>query len=101
MKESWKTINHLLNKISKSCNVDCLEVCGNTIINEKDISDTMNNLFCTIGESIASKIDPIHNPLLAGDYNGSDKSVTCKSEMQLQKLKLQRALGRTTSPVSS
>ena len=75
MKESWKTINELLNKRSKSCNVDCLKDSGNTIVNKRDISDTMNNFFCTIGEKLASKIDAAPNPLLAGDYGGSDKSV--------------------------
>ena len=72
MKESWKTINELSNKRSKSCNVDCLKDSGNTIVNKKDIN-TMNNFFCTIGEKLASKIDAVPNPLLAGDYGGSDK----------------------------
>ena len=75
MKESWKTINELLNKRSKSCNVDCLKDSGNTIVNKKDTSDTMNDFFCTIGEKLASKIDAVPNPPLAGDYDGNDKSV--------------------------
>ena len=75
MTESWKTINELLKKRSKSCNVDFLKASGNTIVNKKDTSDTMNNFFCTIGKKLASKIDAVLNPLLAGDYGGSDKSV--------------------------
>ena len=31
MKESWKTVNELLNKRSKSCNIDCLKDSGNAI----------------------------------------------------------------------
>ena len=75
MKESWKTINELLNKRSKSCNIDCLEDSGNAIVNKKDISNAMNNFFCTIGEKLANKIDAAPNPLLSGDFAGSDSSV--------------------------
>ena len=67
-KESWKTINGLLNKRSKSCNIDCIKDSGNAIANRKDISNTMNSFFCTIGEKLASKIDATPNQLLSGDY---------------------------------
>ena len=75
MKESWKTVNELLNKRSKSCNIDCLKDSGNAIVNKKDISNAMNNFFCTIGEKLANKIDAAPNPLLSGDFAGSDSSV--------------------------
>ena len=35
----------------------------------------MNNFFCTIGEKLANKIDAAPNPLLSGDFAGSDSSV--------------------------
>ena len=35
MKESWKTINEVLNKRSKSCNIDCIKDSGNAIVNKK------------------------------------------------------------------
>ena len=41
MKESWKTINEVLNKISKSCNIDCIKDSGNATVNKKDISSAM------------------------------------------------------------
>ena len=66
MKESWKTINEVLNKRSKSCNIDCIKDSGNAIVNKKDISNAMNSFFCTIGEKLASKIDATPNPLLSG-----------------------------------
>ena len=28
----------------------------------------MNNFFCSIGEELADKIDPVPNPLLTGEY---------------------------------
>ena len=43
MKESWKAINELLNKRSKSCNIDCLRDSGNGINNKKEISNIMNS----------------------------------------------------------
>ena len=75
MKESWKTINELLNKRSKSCNIDCIEDSGNAIVNRKEISNTMNNFFCTIGEKLACKTDATPNPLLSGDYGDTNNNV--------------------------
>ena len=68
MKESWKTINELLNKRSKSSSIDCLKESGTETRNKKDISNAMNNFFCTIGRDLADKIQPAANPLLSGEY---------------------------------
>ena len=65
MKESWKTINELLNKRSKSSNVDCLKDSEHTFVNNKAISNALNNFFCTIGEKLASKIYAVPNSLLS------------------------------------
>ena len=35
----------------------------------------MNNFLCTIDEKLASEIDAVLNPLLAGDYGSSDENV--------------------------
>ena len=56
MKESWKTINEVLNKRSKSCNIDCIKDSGNAIVNKKDISNAMKSFFCTIGEKLALNV---------------------------------------------
>ena len=37
MKETWKTINELLNKRSKSSNIDCIKDSGNAIIDKKNV----------------------------------------------------------------
>ena len=68
MKESWKVINELLNKRSKSSNIDCLRESGSETVHKKDISNAMNSFFCYVGKDLADKIDPAPNPLLAGDY---------------------------------
>ena len=68
MKETWKTVHELLNKRSKSSNVDCLKELDLEIVNKKDISNAMNNYFCSIGNDLANDIDPVPNPLLYGNY---------------------------------
>ena len=75
MKESWKTINEVLNKRSKSCNIDRIKDSGNVIVNKKDISNAMNSSFCSIGEKLASKIDATPNPLLSGDFTERSNNV--------------------------
>ena len=75
MKETWKTINELLNKRSKSCNIDCIKLLGNAIINKKEISNTINYIFCTIGENLASKIETFPNPLLPGNFDNTNDNV--------------------------
>ena len=68
MKESWKTINELLNKRSKSSSIDSLKESGSETVHKKDIPDAMNSYFCFVGKDLADKISPIPNPLLSGDF---------------------------------
>ena len=69
MKESWKTINQVLNKRSKSTNIDLLKGPGREIVNRQEISNTMNEYFCSVGKDLASKIEDAPNPMLTGKYN--------------------------------
>ncbi len=76
MKDSWKAINELLQKRSKSSNIDCLIESGNETVRKTEISETMNSFFCSVGKELADKIDPVPNPLLTGDYNiNQDKTI--------------------------
>ena len=68
MKESWKVINELQNKRSKSSNNDCLKESGTESVQKRDPSTVVNNFFCSIGKELANKIDPAPNPLLSGEY---------------------------------
>ena len=54
MKESWKAVNELLNKRSKSSNIKCLKEAGTETVHKKDISDAMNNFFCSVGKELAA-----------------------------------------------
>ena len=68
MKESWKTINLLFNKRSKSTNIDLLRDQNKTISNKGEISQSMNSFFCSIGKELASNIEDGHDPLIFCDY---------------------------------
>ena len=97
MKESWKTVNELLNKRSKSCNIDCLKDSEHTFVNKKAISNAMNNFFCTIGEKLASKIEVLSGD--ATEYNSSVKfqlnSITVKEiRNAIAKIKSTKGFGK-------
>ena len=64
LKESWKTINELLNKRSKSSNIICLNDMGTKIVDKMDISNIMNNYLCSVGKDLANSIALVPNPLL-------------------------------------
>ena len=68
MEESWKTINELLNKRSKSSNIDSFKGSGSETVHRKDIPDAMSSYFCSVGKDLANKISPVANPLLSGDF---------------------------------
>ena len=76
MKESWKAINELLNKRSKCSNIDSLKEPGSEIVHKKEISNTINRFFCSVGKDLADKIDPAPNPLLAGNYETNKYKIT-------------------------
>ena len=49
MKESWKTINQLLNKRSKTTNIESLkDDKGNIIVDKQEIAETMNIIIIII-----------------------------------------------------
>ena len=69
MKESWKIINQVLNKRSKSTIVNNLCKPDGVIVNKQKIADTMNEYFCSVGNDLAKNIEYGPNPLLLRDYN--------------------------------
>ena len=50
-KETWKALNQLMNKRSKTTNIDYLKQEGNVLSNKKAISDTMNQFFAPLEQS--------------------------------------------------
>ena len=72
MKESWQTINQLLNKRSKSTNIYSLSDSSQTLFDKQRISDKMNQFFCSVGKTLAADIDVTPNPLLSGEFSIND-----------------------------
>ena len=54
----WKNLGSILNpnKSKKQQRIPKLMVNGKEITNDQDIADTMNDYFCTISPSLASKL---------------------------------------------
>ena len=69
LKQSWKTINLLLNKRSKTTNIEALKVNEQEINKDHDIANSMNNYFCSVGKSLSDKIPAQSNPLLSHQYD--------------------------------
>ena len=67
LKKTWRTINNVLNKKSKTTNIASLNVDGIHISTNADIAESMNNFFCTIGQTLSDKIVQTRNPLLKND----------------------------------
>ena len=68
MKETWKITNDLPNKSSKSTNISSPNIGHIEILDTREISNTMNAYFCSVGEELANKIEDCANPLLTGVY---------------------------------
>ena len=49
MKETWKTINQLVNKRSKTTNVSSLQDDNKILTSSDEIAESMNQYFCNIG----------------------------------------------------
>ena len=62
LKETWKTLNLLLNKRSKTTNVESLNV-DEVITENSDIAKSMNEFFCSVGRNLSVKIPQQPNPL--------------------------------------
>ena len=56
LKNTWKTINNILNKKSKTTNITTLNIDDKHISNTAGIAEAMNNCFCTIGATLSEKI---------------------------------------------
>ena len=76
MKQIWKTINHLLNKRSQTTNVSCLDVEDREITINKEIAQSMNDFFCSIGKKLSDHIPQQPNPLLWNEYNINEEDTS-------------------------
>ena len=109
MKKSWKSINQVLNKWSKSTNINNLSTPDGVIVNKQKITDTMNEYFCSVGKDLAEKIEYAPKLLLSRDYkvNPEEKCFRFKTidiwniRDAIGKLRTSKALVLTISPAIS
>ena len=66
IKDSWRTINELLTKRSKSSNIDILKGSDSETVHKKGIPGGINSYFNSIGKELADEISIVSNPLLSG-----------------------------------
>ena len=78
MKETWKTTNVLFNKRCKSTNTTSLTERDTQVHEKREISNTMNDYFCTIGQELADENDQSPNPLLVGGFLINEGNKTMK-----------------------
>ena len=67
LKSAWKTINTVLNKKSKATQIATLEVDGSLISDSNSTAESMNNFFCSIGNTRSGKIPETANHLLENE----------------------------------
>ena len=68
IKGSWRAINKIINKKSKSTKINNIKYCGRDISSNSEIANVMNDHICTIGTGHAKNIEEMVNPLLSGRY---------------------------------
>ena len=68
IKGSWRVINEIINKKSKSPNIDYTRNCGREICSNSEIANVINDHFCTIEAGLAKNIKEKANPLLSGNF---------------------------------
>ena len=105
----WRAINEIINKKSKSTNINCIKNSGQEISNNREIANAMNDCFSSIDTDIASKIEETVNPLLSGKLQVKARLKNLDSNLlqgrtqgkPLPKLPIQRALEPTVLQVAS
>ena len=68
LKETWATINKLVNKRSKTTNLSSLTVDGGSVTDSVSIANSMNEFFCNVGSELCKDIPNTENGLLKGEY---------------------------------
>ena len=69
IRQTWKIVNEIVNKTSKTTKIDSIKVNDRVITDKKVIPNIMNTYFCSVGENLKSKIPYEPNPLTTGVYS--------------------------------
>ena len=94
LKDSWKTINLLLNKRSKTTNIDSHNMDDHHIKEPADMAQAMNDYFCSVGKTLRDKIPPQPNSLMSNEFIVSENTVQFEFKA-IDTVSVERALGKT------
>ena len=93
LKQTWSTINKLINKRSKSTQIQSLKVDDTVIKDSESIANLMNDYFCSIGDKLSKKIPDKENSLLKGEYDINPTSA-CFTFSPMQPQELVKAMNK-------
>ena len=74
LKETWATINKLINKKSKTTSISAIKKGDSIITDPQGMADSINNFFCSIGEKLSKEIPDTGNAFLDSASDGSTES---------------------------
>ena len=74
MKDTWNTINMLINKRPKTTMISSLLVDGNVVTKPEKMADSMNKYFCNIREELCKDIPYKLNSFFSNQIRAPDKS---------------------------
>ena len=76
LKETWATINKLVNKRCKTTHITAPEVDGQTIDDSVGMANSTNDFFSNVGDKLSKDIPNTENDLLNGDYDVNPSKAT-------------------------
>ena len=93
LKRTWKTINMVLNKKSKTTQIAALQVDGRQICDSESMAESMNESFCSIGNTLSDKIPKTSNPILENKYSVNPQNLRFEFEA-INVSQLERVFGK-------
>ena len=92
-KETWSTINKVINKRSKTTMISSLSDGDESISNPIDIANKMNDFFCTVGDQLSRDIPETYNSLLEGEVTVNPENA-CFSFTPITPQQVVQAMGK-------
>ena len=93
LKNTWKTINTVLSEKSKTTQIAALEVDGRQICDSESIAESMNEYFCSIGNTLSGKIPKTSHPFLENEYLVNPQNLRFEFE-SINMSQLERVFGK-------
>ena len=83
----------VLNKKSKTTQIAGLQVDGREICDSESMAESMNEFFCSIGNTLSDKIPKTSNPLLENEYSVNPQNLRFEFEA-INVSQLERVFGK-------